>query len=991
MADVDLRLIMSLLGTSGILEGIKSVGSALGGAGGLAGGLATVGLAAGAVAVAIGVESVKAAADFQSETERLVTSAGELQSNLDLVRQGILKMSVDTATSTEQLSAGMYYVESAGYHASAGLQVLQAAAEGAKSENADLDIVTKALTTEMIDYHMKASDAAEAMNGLIAAVQNGKTNLQDLSSSMGNVLPIASSLGINFANVAGVMDTMTNAGMSARQASQNLAHVLLSLSAPSGVAVSSMKEVGLSAQGVKDALVNQGLPEALQMIETAVGKKFPEGSVAYEQALKNILGGIVGVKLAAQLTGDNLAMTEQNINKVAGAMKDGHGQVSGFAEIQGTLNFKLSQVGEALHAVFIVIGTQLLPIVSNVVGAVTPVINNFASWIQQGDNLKYVLIGVGTLILGLLLPAVWSLAAGVIAATWPFILIGAAIAGLVALFKHWYDTNSGFHSFIDGVVQSVKNLWQTIQTQILPALGQFWQTISTNIVPALQQMGQWIQAHILPFLQQFAQTFQSQIQPTLASLSDTLHNTLIPAWNSLKASLQPLLPILEFVGAVIGIVLVLALGILAGIINGVIAGLGPLVAGISQAFGGIAQVVSGAIQFVVGLVGGLIKVIGDLLGGHFDRIGQDFIDIWNNLKDGVVNIVLGLWHTILGLFQATVGTIWNVVGGFVSGVINFFQTLFDQVVGHSIIPDMINAVVSWFQRLPGWVFQQIMNFVNGVLARVRQLSQQFVNLVNALVHQGVALFLQLGTQVLHAVEQMAAWVMTHILGMKQGTVDRILAMVNAVIGIIVGWVANVIGNAKQMVDNFIAQIKRFLQDPIGTIKDMAGQILDTIGQLPGKLLQSGKDMLQNFIDGIQSMIPNLGNVLQNVGNTIANFLGFSLPKEGPLAQSDQWMPDFGDVLTSGLYDQINKIKTAASGVAGSIGINFSPAGGLGSVPATALGGGNVTHNHIFQPTITLPMLVPPQNSTQMRQLVDMITQEMARQFNQQTPGFAYIS
>src|SRR5260221_1644164 len=229
-------------------------------------------------AAALG-KAVLMAGDFQASMTRLVTSAGELPKNLKMVSDGILNMAVATGTSTQQLAAGMYYVESSGYRGAAALRVLTVAAEGAKTENADLTTVSKALTTVMTDYHMPVTQAAAAMNGLIATVQNGKTNLQELSASMGSVLPIASKLHISFPQVAGAMDTMTNAGMSSRQAAMNLAHVLVALQAPSGVATKSMKEVGLSAQGVRDALVNQGLPQALQMIEEHVSKKFPAGSV----------------------------------------------------------------------------------------------------------------------------------------------------------------------------------------------------------------------------------------------------------------------------------------------------------------------------------------------------------------------------------------------------------------------------------------------------------------------------------------------------------------------------------------------------------------------------------------------------------------------------------------------------------------------------------------------------------------------------------------
>src|SRR6266568_1220810 len=95
----------------------------------------------------VGAASGKMAADFEQSTNLLITSAGEVPKNIDLIRSGLLKMSVDTATSTDQLVKGMFNIESASYHGSDALLIEGAAARGAKVENADLAATTDTLTT----------------------------------------------------------------------------------------------------------------------------------------------------------------------------------------------------------------------------------------------------------------------------------------------------------------------------------------------------------------------------------------------------------------------------------------------------------------------------------------------------------------------------------------------------------------------------------------------------------------------------------------------------------------------------------------------------------------------------------------------------------------------------------------------------------------------------------------------------------------------------
>src|SRR5215469_3077661 len=148
----------------------------------------------GAAIAGIGIASMKMAGDFQSGLTTLVTGAGEAQKNLRMVHDGILNMSVATGTSTKDLVAGLYMIESAGYHGKAGLDVLKASAQGAKVGNADLMTVASAVTTVMHDYAGSHISAAQATNMLIATTADGKTHMEDLAGSIATVLPAAAAM-----------------------------------------------------------------------------------------------------------------------------------------------------------------------------------------------------------------------------------------------------------------------------------------------------------------------------------------------------------------------------------------------------------------------------------------------------------------------------------------------------------------------------------------------------------------------------------------------------------------------------------------------------------------------------------------------------------------------------------------------------------------------------------------------------------------------------
>lgn len=227
-------------------------------------------LMAGAGAALIAGATVHMAADFQSSTTKLVTSAGETQSGLHVVQQGILDMTSEVGDSAEELAKAMYVVESGGQHGADGLTVLKAAAEGAAAEGADLYNVADAVTSILQDYHLKASDAATVTSKMVAAVGAGKTTFQEFSSSLSAILPIASSAHISLDDITGALASMTVHGMSASQASQNLADVVRHMLAPTQVQAKELGQLGLSAGDLADKLSSKGLTGTLQELSTTI-------------------------------------------------------------------------------------------------------------------------------------------------------------------------------------------------------------------------------------------------------------------------------------------------------------------------------------------------------------------------------------------------------------------------------------------------------------------------------------------------------------------------------------------------------------------------------------------------------------------------------------------------------------------------------------------------------------------------------------------------
>jgi TP901 family phage tail tape measure protein len=389
MATVASQLIakVSAEGVEKTKADLTSVGKTSDDLGGkISGALKFAAIGGGLALLGVGAASLKMAGDFQAGITSLATGAGESQKNLQLVSDGILKMAVNTGTSTQQLISGMYMIESAGFHGKAGLDVLQAAAEGAKVGNADLGVVANGVTTIMVDYAKQHVTAAQATNMLVATVAAGKTHMQDLANALSTIAPTAAAVGLHVTDMNAALATMTGEGTDAASAATYLRQLLIALEAPGGKAASTLKEIGLSSKQVSDEM-KLSLPATLQLITDHLKKKFPEGSAAYVSAIKDIAGGSKQMQGILELTGTHLQTFKDNVTSITDAVKAGGDSITGWNLVQEDFNQKLEKVKASVEVLAIKFGRELMPIVTQFLGYVEvhvlPRLSDFSDWFSR--------------------------------------------------------------------------------------------------------------------------------------------------------------------------------------------------------------------------------------------------------------------------------------------------------------------------------------------------------------------------------------------------------------------------------------------------------------------------------------------------------------------------------------------------------------------------------------------------------------------------------
>jgi SLT domain-containing protein/phage-related protein len=179
------------------------------------------------------------------------------------------------------------------------------------------------------------------------------------------------------------------------------------------------------------------------------------------------------------------------------------------------------------------------------------------------------------------------------------------------------------------------------------------------------------------------------------------------------------------------------------VVNGVIQPalqlIGDVIAAIIKAIEGLINIISGAIRFVKGLVEvviGIVQVVAGFFSGNEDLFNKGWEKISQGLEDiiqgignmlrGILQIFRAIWDTVVSVVRNGLQAAWNIVYGWVKGIVDFFTWLWDVLVGHSIVPDTINAIIQWFLELPGKIFGIVSGWVQGIIGF-------FVNLATTVI------------------------------------------------------------------------------------------------------------------------------------------------------------------------------------------------------------------------------------------------------------------
>lgn len=286
-----------------------------------------------------------------------------------------------------------------------------------------------------------------------------------------------------------------------------------------------------------------------------------------------------------------------------------------------------------------------------------------------------------------------------------------------------------------------------------------------------------------------ADTVKTTLGPTFTETLNQLTELLASFGLDWEDVWKGVISAITIVAIVIGGIILIIIGVIIGLINAVGTMLATwngiwssaietvkfFVDGFTTMMTGFLQILQGVIIFVMGFFATLVGIFTDnqsLMDEGWQAMGSGIKDVW----DGIVNLIIGAAQTIIATMLIimngvglVLGTIISLVLGFGAGILGFFGQMWAQLTGDTdnallriseawnnaaatvteFVKGLIDEVTGSFKQLFDDLIGHsiIIDMVNAIIEKIAELKDSFLGLVGELVDGAISKFLELGAKI----------------------------------------------------------------------------------------------------------------------------------------------------------------------------------------------------------------------------------------------------
>lgn len=425
-----------------------------------------VSVASAASAAVLGA-SVKLASDYTDAVAKVGTVADLQSVPLEKLRDDMLQLSTETGRGAGEIADATYQAISASVDTADAVSFVGTSVGLAKAGFLETADAVDVLTTIINAYGLEASDAGRLSDILIQTQNDGKTTVNELSQSMGQVIPLASAYGVNIENLAASYAQLTKNGVATAQAGTYLKSMLNELGdsgsdvgeilkSKTGKSFGQLMNDGMSlgdVLGILNDSVN-GDSEALAGLwsssEAGTGALsiLSSGVGAFNDELGNMQDSTGNVADALETLSTPSAKAQESLNAVKNAgIELGSAALEAIAPLLEQLAETVKSLTERFSNLSPATQTVIVAVMA-ILAALGPVIIIIGTLIQSIGAIMTIAPAVAT--------ALGTVKIAIAAIGGPVTIVIAVITALVLKFIHAYNTSEEFRNKVGLAFYNVK-------------------------------------------------------------------------------------------------------------------------------------------------------------------------------------------------------------------------------------------------------------------------------------------------------------------------------------------------------------------------------------------------------------------------------------------------------------------------------------------------------------------------------------------------------
>lgn len=462
--------------------------------------------------VGIGAAAVATAVEFETSMSKIVGLVGIAADEVKQMEASVLDLAGETAKAPQELADALFVITSAGLRGADAMDALEFAAKAGAAGLGETNDIARALAGSMNAYGSEVVDAARATDVIVATARAGNFETSQFAGALGRVLPFAKQAGSSIEDLGGAVALLTRTNGDAAQSVTQVQALFRAFVVPTQEAKKTLAELGLTAGDLRDAISRDGLPAALQMLDTALSGN--------RETLGRVLGSSEAASAAFQILDADAAALEGTfgaVNQAAGITDEA------FDVVAGTTQFQLNQALTQLKASLIEIGAIITPFVTQFAERFEQVASSFRNLTpaQQQMIVQFAAvaaaIGPVLLIAGKLISTVGVLVAAFNPVTLKIAAVIAVVALLAAGFAYLWNNSETLRNTVMQAFENIRNAVSSAIAQVRQALEDNRESIAV-LQQAFQAITDFLMTYVVPALVTFYSLYLQALITFLANI-----------------------------------------------------------------------------------------------------------------------------------------------------------------------------------------------------------------------------------------------------------------------------------------------------------------------------------------------------------------------------------------------------------------------------------------------------------------------------------------